>query len=158
MDTDETSTSGYVLGADETRRELGPFRVLVDGADLDRRFSLYTGTLPHGGPPLHSHDFDEGVLVLAGRILVSLDGVDHELGEGGFALFPAGSHHTFANPDPTPVTALGFASPDGILPLFAERGAYLAGLPDGQRADPARMAAIYAAHASRVHGPGLLED
>lgn len=149
---------GYVLGPDEARRALGPFRVLVDGDDLDGRFSLYTGVLPHGGPPLHSHAFDEGVLVLSGRILVSLDGADHELGPGGFALFPAGSHHTFANPDDTPVTALGFACPDGILPLFAERGTYLASLPDGAGPDPDRMAAIYAAHASRVHGPGLLAD
>jgi len=148
---------GYVLEPDETRRSLGPFRVLVDGADLDNRFSLYTGALPRGGPPLHSHDFDEGVLVLEGRILVSLDGVDHELEAGGFALFPAGSRHTFANPDDSPVTAVGFACPDGILPLFAQRGAYLAGLADGELPDPARMAAIYAAHASQVHGPPLLE-
>lgn len=148
---------GYVLQPDEARRSLEPFRVLVDGAEFDDRFSLYTGSLPPGGPPLHSHDFDEGVLVLAGRILVSLDGTEHEVGAGGFALFPAGSHHTFANPDDTPVEAVGFACPDGILPLFAERGAYLAGLPRDKAPDPGRMAEIYAAHASQVHGPPLLQ-
>lgn len=101
---------------------------------------------------------DEGVLVLEGRLMVSLDGADHELGAGDFAMFPAGSHHTFANPDDTPVMAVGFACPDGILPLFAQRGAYLAGLAADEMPDPDQMAAIYAAHASQVHGPPLLEQ
>ncbi|MBY5164485.1 cupin domain-containing protein [Salsipaludibacter albus] len=148
---------GYVLGPDEARRRLGPFRVLVDGAEQDQQLALYTGVLPRGGPPLHSHAFDEGVLVLEGRLLVELEDVVHEVAAGGFAWFPAGARHVFANPDDTPVTALGIARPDGILPLFAERGDYLAGLGDGAVPDPERMAAIYAAHASEVHGPPLLD-
>lgn len=72
---------GYVLQPDEARRSLEPFRVLVDGAEFDDRFSLFT-----------------------------------------------------------------------------ERGAYLAGLSRDEAPDPARMAEIYAAHASQVHGPPLLHD
>ncbi len=147
--------SGHVVRADDSRRRLDPFRVLVDGRDSDGRLAVYTGMLPRGGPPRHVHDFDELVMVLSGRLLLELDGQAHDLGPGDAAWMPSGSRHTFANPSDEPVNALGLAVPDGILDLFADRTGYLAGLPADQSPDPDRIAAIYAAHASRVVGPPL---
>ncbi len=146
---------GHVLRADESRRRLDPFRVLVDGRDTGGRLAVYTGVLPRGGPPRHVHDFDELVVVLSGNLLLELDGRAQELGAGDAAWMPAASPHTFANPSDEPVHVLGLAAPDGILDLFADRTGYLASLAAGEAPDPDRIAAIYAAHASRVVGPPL---
>lgn len=151
-------SDAYVLHAGESRRDLGVFRVLVDGAEQDGSLAMYTGRLPQGGPALHSHGFDEAILIIEGRLLVHLDGVEETLEAGGFLWLPAGCRHTFANPDTTPVLAVGIARPDGLLPLFAERNAYLADLAPGASPSPEDMAAIYAAHASEVHGPPLRLD
>ncbi len=46
--------------------------------------------------PLHLHpDFDEALYVLEGEIVVQVDGVDHVVGERGFALAPRGVPHAF---------------------------------------------------------------
>ncbi|MBT8208787.1 MAG: cupin domain-containing protein [Acidimicrobiia bacterium] len=136
-------------------RPLGPFRLLVDGEVSGGRLTLYEGLLPVGGPPLHVHDFDEVILVLEGRLVVQLDESIDELDAGDFAWLAAGHAHTFANPGPAPVRALGLAVPSGIEHLFAERGEYLGSLEAGERPGQSEMAEIYERHASRVLGPPI---
>lgn len=148
-------STSYVLRSGESIRPLGPFRLMVDGNVSNGRLTLYEGALPVGGPPLHVHDFDEVVLVLDGRLLVQLGDEIDELTSGDFAWLGAGAVHTFANPGPAAVRALGLAVPSGIEDLFAARGAYLASLPPETPPDLAEMAAIYAAHASQVVGPPM---
>ena len=146
----------YILRSGESIRPLGPFRLMVDAGESDGRLTLYEGNLPVGGPPLHVHEFDEVLLVLDGRVLVQLGDERHELGSGDFAWLAAGHAHTFANPGPGTVRALGLAIPSGIEDLFAERGDYVSRLDPGEAPDLDEMAAIYAEHASEVLGPPLL--
>ena len=145
----------YILRAGESVRPLGPSRLLVDGGTSGGRLTLYEGQLPVGGPPLHVHDFDEVILVVEGRIIVQLGDQRDELGSGDFAWLAAGHAHTFANPGPDPVHALGLAVPSGIEDLFAERGEYLGSLTADQQPDLGSMAEIDARHASRVLGPPI---
>lgn len=145
----------YILRAGESVRPLGPFRLLVDGDVSDGRLTLYEGQLPVGGPPLHAHDFDEVLLVIEGRVIVQFGEDRSELGAGDFAWLASGHAHTFANPGPGTVHALGLAIPSGIEDLFAERGAYLGSLDPDTDPDLDRMAEIYAAHASTVLGPPI---
>ncbi len=50
LDADHRSSrGGYVLKPGEARRSIGPFRVLVDGADQGQDLAVYTGSLPRGG-------------------------------------------------------------------------------------------------------------
>lgn len=149
------SGNPYILRAGESVRPLGPFRLLVDGQASDGRLTLYQGHLPVGGPPLHVHDFDEVLLVMDGRLIVQLGDERSELGPGDFAWLAAGHAHTFANPGPGTVEALGLAIPSGIEDLFAERGEYLGSLEPGTAPDIDAMAQIYAAHASTVLGPPI---
>lgn len=145
----------YILRAGESVRPLGPFRLLVDGKASEGRLTLYQGQLPVGGPPLHVHDFDEVLLVIEGRVIVQMGDERDELGAGDFAWLASGHAHTFANPGPGTVHALGLAIPSGIEDLFAERGAYLGSLEPGAAPDIDAMAGIYAAHASTVLGPPI---
>jgi quercetin dioxygenase-like cupin family protein len=45
--------------------------------------------------PLHAHPSDETIIVLAGEIVIHLDGSDHRVGQGGMALAPRGVPHAF---------------------------------------------------------------
>lgn len=145
----------YFLRSHESARSVGPFRMLVDAASSDGRLTVYEGLLPVGGPPLHVHDFDEILYVLDGRLLVQLRDDLFEAGPGDVAWMPSGHRHAFANPGPEPVRALGIGVPSGIEDLFQERGVYLDGLAEGDAPELARMAEIYARHASRVVGPPI---
>lgn len=145
----------YILREGESIRPLGPLRLLVDGQASGGRLTLYEGMLPPGGPPLHVHDFDEVILVLAGRLIVQLDESVDELKAGDFAWLATGHAHTFANTGHEPTRALGLAMPSGIEHLFAERGEYLDSLPEGRHPNESEMAEIYARHASRVLGPPI---
>jgi quercetin dioxygenase-like cupin family protein len=52
--------------------------------------------------PLHVHpDSDETFYVLAGEILVHLDGIDHAVKAGGIAMAPRGVPHAFLVTSPT---------------------------------------------------------
>ncbi len=145
----------YILRSGESVRPLGPFRLLVDGEVSAGRLTLYEGELPVGGPPLHEHEFDEVLLVIEGRVLVQLGDSRDELQSGDFAWLAAGHAHTFANPGPGTVRALGLAIPSGIERLFAERGQYIQSLAPDTPPDLDAMADIYARHASRVLGPPI---
>jgi quercetin dioxygenase-like cupin family protein len=45
--------------------------------------------------PLHTHESDETIVVLSGKIVMHLDGADHHVGPGGTVLAPRGVPHAF---------------------------------------------------------------
>ncbi|CAN5260315.1 hypothetical protein BH20ACT16_BH20ACT16_09300 [soil metagenome] len=52
--------------------------------------------------PLHTHDGeDEALYVLEGELLVHIDGTDHPVVAGGFAMVPRGVPHAFVVTSPT---------------------------------------------------------
>jgi quercetin dioxygenase-like cupin family protein len=52
---------------------------------------------PGGHTPRHTHAWPHINFVIAGRGKLHIDGVDHEVEAGSYALVPAGSTHQFAN-------------------------------------------------------------
>lgn len=66
-------------------------------------FMLFEDLMPHGkATPLHTHaGEDETLYVVAGELLVQIDGVDHRLGSGGVAVAPRGVPHAFVVTSPT---------------------------------------------------------
>lgn len=64
----------------------------TDGAFLLFEIQMERGKLT----PLHSHpDSDETMYVLAGEILMHLDGQEHRIAAGGLAVAPRGLPHAF---------------------------------------------------------------
>lgn len=62
--------------------------------------------------PVHLHDDEEeGFYVASGEVTIFLDGAEHRLGPGGFALAPRGTQHAFR-----------FESPDAVLLLLLSPG------------------------------------
>lgn len=52
---------------------------------------------PGGHTPRHRHDWPHVNVVVAGRGLLHVDGVDHEIVPGSSAFVPAGATHQFSN-------------------------------------------------------------
>ena len=65
--------------------------------ETDGAFLLFEDHMAEGKlTPLHTHpDADEAFYVLEGEIVVHVDGEDHKVGPGGFALAPRGVPHAF---------------------------------------------------------------
>ena len=59
-------------------------------------FLLFEDRMDRGKvTPLHTHPSDETMVVLAGEIVMHLDGGDHHVGAGGMVLAPRGVPHAF---------------------------------------------------------------
>jgi mannose-6-phosphate isomerase-like protein (cupin superfamily) len=101
------------------------------------------------GPIPHAHDqFDEGIYVLRGRLLVAGDGDSQEATAGSMFTAPRGHRHAFSNPYPEEALVLGIWSPaDPALAFMREIGA---ALRQDSPPDPESMHEIYARHASRL--------
>jgi quercetin dioxygenase-like cupin family protein len=65
--------------------------------DTDGAFFLFEDALSEGKTtPLHRHsDSDETIYVLAGEILVNVDGLESRVGTGGMSFVPRGVAHAF---------------------------------------------------------------
>ena len=102
------------------------------------------------GPVAHAHDqFDEGVYVLRGRLLLVVGDDDpQEAAAGSMFSAPRGHRHGFGNPYPEDAVVLGVWSPaEPALAFMREIGAALQpGIPP----DPDSMREIYTPHASRL--------
>ena len=101
------------------------------------------------GPIPHAHDqFDEGIYVLRGRLLVAGDGDPQQATTASMFTAPRGHRHGLSNPYPEEALVLGIWSPaDPALAFMREIGAALR--PDSPP-DPGGMREIYARHASRL--------
>lgn len=101
------------------------------------------------GPIPHAHDqFDEGIYLLRGRLLVAGDGEPQEAGSGSMFSAPRGHRHGFSNPYPEAALVLGIWAPaEPGLAFMREIGVALR--PDSSP-DPDVMREIYARNASRL--------
>jgi mannose-6-phosphate isomerase-like protein (cupin superfamily) len=102
------------------------------------------------GPVPHAHDqFDEGIFVLRGRLLVSGEGgAPQEAAAGSMFTARRGNRHGFSNPYPEEALVLGIWAPaEPALAFMREIGAALR--PDSP-ADPDSVREIYARDASRL--------
>ena len=72
----------------------------------------------------HSHDFEQMTLILDGRMRVTVEGTDHDIGDGEAILIPAGMIHSFAPLGAARIFQLDvFAPPrEDYLPLTAHQG------------------------------------
>ena len=101
------------------------------------------------GPIPHAHDeFDEGIYVLSGRLLVTGDDEPTEAAPGSMFVAARGHRHGFSNPWSEPARVLGLWAPSApALAFMRDIGAALR--PDAPP-DPDRMREIYERHASRL--------
>ena len=69
----------------------------VSDAQSGGSVCIFEDTMMRGKvTPLHLHpDFEETLYVLAGEIVVHVDGVEHGIGAGGLAMAPRGVAHAF---------------------------------------------------------------
>jgi quercetin dioxygenase-like cupin family protein len=95
-------------------------------------FLLFEDLMAQGKTtPLHTHaDEDETLYVLAGEILVHLDGTNHHVGPHGVAIAPRGVPHAFVVTSPT-ARVLTLQTPGSAEAFY--RGA---SKPAGPEADP----------------------
>jgi quercetin dioxygenase-like cupin family protein len=114
-------------------------------------FAVAQLTVPpaFAGPPPHAHDdFDEGIYVLEGSILVVGDGEPMEAGPGSLFVAPRGERHAFSNPSGEPARVLGLWGPADPAMRFME--AVGAVLPAQGPPDMEAVRAVYEAHQSRL--------
>lgn len=105
----------------DQRRPLAPHFFDAEGVqaelltpDLDRQLQVVRYLLPVGAstePTPFSHHGEEFLTVLAGALVVGLDGVEHELGRGDSIAFSAMAPHWFANPGPGDAEVLFACTP-----------------------------------------------
>ena len=90
------------------------FRVLIDPAAGCQRMTQFTGTIPTGRAPLHSHPHEEVVYILtgSGRLWIEAMPVG-TLSPGSVVFIPIGTRHTLENTGQEAMKVLGTFSPAG---------------------------------------------
>jgi len=83
----QAGESHYVLG--ETLR---PMLTNAMGSSIE---IFDTKGVPGGGPPPHTHEWEEIYVVLSGEMDVFIDGKTMRLGPGGYAHVPANMRHGY---------------------------------------------------------------
>ena len=93
---------------------------------------LAAGALhPGGWLARHVHSFEEALYVLAGELLLEIDGRVHRLVAGDYGLMNVGVRHTLANVGPEPVRWLSVNSPLRQAPDSGRRDTFFeAAAPD----------------------------
>jgi mannose-6-phosphate isomerase-like protein (cupin superfamily) len=98
-------------------------RFVLDGADVDDRFSLVEHPMSARAlaAPMHRHhDEDEYSFVIEGRMGALLNDEHLEAGPGDLVHKPRGQWHTFWNAGDGPCRILEIISPAGFERFFAE--------------------------------------
>lgn len=116
----------YFLRAGEgPRHELGgQLQTLVVGFEQTRgALTMTTVEMPKGpGLPAHAHErTHEALMVLEGRLRLSLDGDEHVLTRGDTASIPAGCEHAYGG-DGHYTKMLTMSAPGGLERLIAAAG------------------------------------
>ncbi len=91
--TSEDQESHFVLG--ETLR---PMLTNAMGSAIE---IFDTKGIPGGGPPPHTHAWEEIYVVLSGEMEVMVNGTTTRLGQGGYAHVPANTPHGYRTLDHT---------------------------------------------------------
>ena len=99
--------------------------VLVGPAQGAVHTELAAGGLASGGwLQRHVHSFEEALYVLAGELLIDIDGISHRLVEGDYALMPVGTWHALGNAGPARVRWLSLNSPQRLPPDAGRRDTF----------------------------------
>jgi quercetin dioxygenase-like cupin family protein len=154
----EVTTSA--LGGGERWWFLGTLGIVrVPGEAVGGRYALIEFLFPrHASPPRHSHPQDETFIVLEGEVTMVAGETRIQLQAGGIAAVPMGVVHTF-RVDSDTARVMVLSTPAGLEQLVRD-GSVPAGEatlppPDTPRPTPETLAAIFAAHGQKNHGPSL---
>jgi quercetin dioxygenase-like cupin family protein len=104
--------------------------VLLRSEQTDGAVSVVESTMPAGspGPPLHTHDFDEGFYVLDGELTIQVRDELITTNRGELAFASRGVPHTLANLGDAPARFLLICTPAGFERHFARLIAAEAGV------------------------------
>ena len=89
------------------------FRVLFGPANGCEAATQFVGEIPPGRAPLHSHTYDEVVLVLAGEGVLHTGPAEHPIAPGACIHLPPGQQHCLENTGPDTLWVLGVFHPGG---------------------------------------------
>ena len=90
---------------------------------------LAVGALaPRGWLNRHFHSFEEALYVLAGELLLEIDGHVHRLVQGDFALIPVGTWHALANAGDEQTRWLSVNTPQRLAPDAGRRDTFFTSL------------------------------
>lgn len=94
--------------------------IVIRSEDTDGRFCLLTDELPAGWAlPAHRHaNESETIIVLTGRLRMTIDGVERDVGPGDVVHVPSGVSHDGAVVGNGPVTRTVVFSPGGMERFF----------------------------------------
>lgn len=111
----------------------GLMTVKITSGDADGRYLVVSDRMPRGKTtPLHLHaGFDETIYLASGRMLVHIDGVEHDVAAGGVASIARGSAHAFlVTSDEAHVVV--FITPGEVAERFFREGGEVASSPTGE--------------------------
>jgi quercetin dioxygenase-like cupin family protein len=105
-------------------------RVLLRGEQTGGEISVIENTVPGkwGGPPLHTHEFDETFYVLGGELTFQLEETLTSAAGGEIVFAPRGVPHTLANQSDADASYLLLCTPSGFERYFARLAAERAGV------------------------------
>jgi mannose-6-phosphate isomerase-like protein (cupin superfamily) len=89
------------------------FRVLFGPGNGCEAATQFAGEIPPGRAPLHSHTYDEVVLVLAGEGVLHAGPVEHPIAAGTCIHLPPGQQHCLENTGQATLRVLGVFHPGG---------------------------------------------
>jgi mannose-6-phosphate isomerase-like protein (cupin superfamily) len=89
------------------------FRVLFGPGRRCAAATQFVGEIPPGRAGVHSHAYDEVVLVLAGTGVAHVGGAEHPLTPGTCVYLPPGQQHCLENTGPATLHVLGVFQPGG---------------------------------------------
>lgn len=116
-------------------------QVIVGPAQGAVHTELAVGALAPGGwIARHVHSFEEALYVLAGELLLELDGRVYRLVAGSYALVPIGVQHALANDGPAAVRWVAVNTPQRVAPDAHRRDTFYEAGPADAAALGARSA------------------
>jgi len=89
------------------------FRVLFGPGNGCGAATQFVGEIPPGRAPLHSHTYDEVVLVLDGEGVLHAGPAEHPIAAGTCFHLPPGQRHCLENTGPATLRVLGVFHPGG---------------------------------------------
>jgi mannose-6-phosphate isomerase-like protein (cupin superfamily) len=89
------------------------FRVLFGPGHGCDAATQFVGEIPPGRAPLHSHTYDELVLILAGGGVLHTGPDEHPIGPGSCVHLPPGQQHCLENTGQATLWVLGVFHPGG---------------------------------------------
>jgi uncharacterized cupin superfamily protein len=89
------------------------FRVLFGPGNGCEAATQFLGEIPPGRAPLHSHTYDEVVLVLAGEGVLHADPAEHPIAAGSCIHLRPGQQHCLENTGQATLRVLGVFHPGG---------------------------------------------